>query len=55
MKTSILEQAEKLEQLKFLENGISIQVVETKRDSVGVDTEEDLEAVKQILSASVRS
>ena len=46
MKPSALEQAEKLEQLKFLENGISMLVVETKHDSIGVDTEEDLEAVK---------
>lgn len=47
MKPSVLEEAEKLEQLKFLENGISIQVIETHEDSIGVDTEEDLEAVKR--------
>ena len=37
-----LEALEKLEQLRVLENGYSIQVVETAYDSVGVDTEEDL-------------
>ncbi|MBI4398893.1 MAG: 3-deoxy-manno-octulosonate cytidylyltransferase [Candidatus Omnitrophica bacterium] len=49
MKPSRLEEAEKLEQLKFLENGISIAVFEARHDSVGVDTEEDLENVKQKL------
>ncbi len=42
-----LEQVEKLEQLRFLENGISITVVETTRDTIGVDTEEDLRKVEQ--------
>ncbi len=37
-----LETLEKLEQLRVLENGYSIQVVETEHDSLGVDTEEDL-------------
>jgi len=50
MKSSLLEQAEKLEQLKFLENGVSIQVVETRYDSIGVDTEEDLMLVKRLLT-----
>jgi 3-deoxy-manno-octulosonate cytidylyltransferase (CMP-KDO synthetase) len=47
-----LEQIEKLEQLRALENGISIQVVETKCESelVSVDTLEDLERVRRILS-----
>jgi 3-deoxy-manno-octulosonate cytidylyltransferase (CMP-KDO synthetase) len=39
---STLEQAERLEQLRFLENGIDIYVEETPFDTVGVDTEEDL-------------
>lgn len=43
---SALEQLEKLEQLRFLENGISIAVVETPLDTIGVDTEEDLERVE---------
>ena len=37
-----LEALEKLEQLRVLENGYSIRVVETIHDSLGVDTEEDL-------------
>lgn len=46
-----LEQIEKLEQLRALENGISIQVVETRCEGemVSVDTMEDLERVRRIL------
>jgi 3-deoxy-manno-octulosonate cytidylyltransferase (CMP-KDO synthetase) len=44
---SELEQAEKLEQLRFLENGIPIIVVETAHDTIGVDTEEDLRKVEE--------
>jgi 3-deoxy-manno-octulosonate cytidylyltransferase (CMP-KDO synthetase) len=43
---SRLEQIERLEQLRFLENGIAITVVETPHDTIGVDTEEDLERVE---------
>lgn len=46
---SSLEAAEKLEQLRFLENGIDIYVTETPYDTIGVDTEEDLQAVEAIL------
>ncbi|MGC1450642.1 MAG: 3-deoxy-manno-octulosonate cytidylyltransferase [Candidatus Sulfotelmatobacter sp.] len=46
---SSLEKSERLEQLRFLENGIPIFVGETPHDSVGVDTEEDLERVIEIL------
>lgn len=46
---SSLERSERLEQLRFLENGIPIHVAETPFDTVGVDTEEDLRRVEQIL------
>ncbi len=44
-----LEQAEKLEQLRFLENGIDIYVTSTPFDTIGVDTEEDLRAAEKFL------
>lgn len=46
---SALESAEKLEQLRFLENGIDIYVTETPYDTIGVDTEDDLRRVESIL------
>jgi 3-deoxy-manno-octulosonate cytidylyltransferase (CMP-KDO synthetase) len=46
---SSLERSERLEQLRFLENGIPIHVAETPYDTVGVDTEEDLRRVEDIL------
>jgi 3-deoxy-manno-octulosonate cytidylyltransferase (CMP-KDO synthetase) len=46
---SVLERSERLEQLRFLENGIPIHVGETAYDTVGVDTEEDLRRVEEIL------
>lgn len=50
-----LERIEKLEQLRFLENGMPIRVIETERDSVGVDTPEDLERARRlILEKSLR-
>ena len=42
MKSSRLEEAEKLEQLRFLENGYGILVVETRKDSYSIDTKKDL-------------
>jgi 3-deoxy-manno-octulosonate cytidylyltransferase (CMP-KDO synthetase) len=48
---STLEKTEKLEQLRLLENGIPIIVEETLHDTVGVDTEEDLERAAAFLLA----
>ena len=48
MEPTPLEQAESLEQLRVLENGYRIKVVETKSKFVGVDTVEDLERVNEI-------
>src|SRR5580692_4030369 len=46
---SLLERSERLEQLRFLENGVPIYVAETPFDTVGVDTEEDVLRVERIL------
>jgi 3-deoxy-manno-octulosonate cytidylyltransferase (CMP-KDO synthetase) len=51
---SLLERSERLEQLRFLENGIPIQVGETPYDTVGVDTEDDLRRVEEILTRRER-
>jgi 3-deoxy-manno-octulosonate cytidylyltransferase (CMP-KDO synthetase) len=48
-----LEQAERLEQLRALENGYPIRVVETEYESLGVDTPRDLETVTALFEASV--
>ncbi len=46
---SPLEQSERLEQLRFLENGIAIQVAETPFDTVRVDAPEDLQRAEEII------
>ncbi|MBI3753555.1 MAG: 3-deoxy-manno-octulosonate cytidylyltransferase [Deltaproteobacteria bacterium] len=51
MKPTPLEEAEKLEQLRVLENGYKIKVVETRYNSIGVDTMEDLERVRRMVDS----
>jgi 3-deoxy-manno-octulosonate cytidylyltransferase (CMP-KDO synthetase) len=46
---SRLEALERLEQLRLLENGIGIYVADAPRDTIGVDTEEDLERAEVML------
>ena len=46
---SSLERSERLEQLRFLDNGIPIRVAETPFDTIGVDTEDDRKRVEEIL------
>ena len=48
---SELERSERLEQLRFLDHGVAIHVAETPFDTVGVDTEDDLRRVEEILRA----
>lgn len=46
---SPLEQAEKLEQLRFLQAGIPVRVLEVRPMGAGVDTPEDLERVRAVI------
>lgn len=50
LKVGPLEEAERLEQLRAIENGYRIRVVETDYESLGVDTPEDLERVTQLFT-----
>lgn len=53
MKPSRLEEIEKLEQLRALENGFRIKVKKTSFETIGVDSPEDLERVEKWLSLSL--
>jgi 3-deoxy-manno-octulosonate cytidylyltransferase (CMP-KDO synthetase) len=47
---TILEKTEMLEQLRALENGARIKVVEVAENSIGIDTAEDFERLKELMS-----
>lgn len=47
LKPTDLEQIEKLEQLRFLENGMRVKIVYTEYDSLSVDTPKDLELARR--------
>ena len=49
-----LEASEALEQLRALEHGIRILAVETRYDSIGVDTPDDLERVRRLIPGALR-
>ena len=53
LEPSPLERTERLEQLRLLENGIAIYVAEAPGDTIGVDTEADLERAEAVLRRSV--
>lgn len=54
LRPSPLEAAERLEQLRWLENGCSLYVEPVSADTVGVDTEADLPVVEALLRSSYR-
>ena len=51
LKPSHFEKIENLEQLRVLEEGYKIKVIETKYETIGVDTAEDLAKLKDYLNA----
>lgn len=50
MPPSFLERHERLEQLRALENGYRIKAIETKFETIGIDTPEDLERARAVLA-----
>ncbi len=48
MKATPLEKLEKLEQLRWLENGLSIKCIKTEHQNIGVDTPQDLIKIKEL-------
>ncbi len=52
---SELERTERLEQLRFLDHGVEIYVAETPFDSIGVDVEDDVKKVEEILRREGRA
>jgi 3-deoxy-manno-octulosonate cytidylyltransferase (CMP-KDO synthetase) len=49
-----LERLERLEQLRAIENGYRVRVVETEHESLGVDTPQDLERVSALFEPSFK-
>ena len=47
-----IERIEKLEQLRVIENGYRIKVIETKFDTVGIDTPEDLQKANEVIKGA---
>lgn len=54
LKQTNLEKTEMLEQLRALENGVKIKVVEVDESAIGVDTREDYERVKKIFEEKIK-
>ena len=50
-----LEKAEKLEQLRILENGYRIKLVKSRFDSLGIDTTEDFKKAKEVLKRFLKN
>jgi len=55
LKPTDLEQFEKLEQLRMLENGIKIKIVVTDRESISIDTKEELEVARRFYKSLKKS
>ena len=49
MEQTYLEKLEKLEQLRVLENGYKIKMIATEYEPVGVDVQEDLDKVRELM------
>lgn len=54
-KPTKLEEYERLEQLRALEHGVKIRVIQASTSSIGVDTEEDLEKVRSLIEEGIMS